>query len=62
MLSPSSVPPTRYCHWTTPQVIVRRHSVVVITGDFESLDAGSNPAGELVQSPVIVIGPDMASF
>ena len=35
---------------------------MVITGDFESLDAGSNPAGELVQSPVIVTGPDLASF
>ena len=56
MLSPSSVPLTRYCYWTAPLVIGRRHSVVVITGDFESLDAGSNPAGELIISPVIVIG------
>ena len=56
MLSPSSVPPTRYCYWAAPLVIGRRHSVVVITGDFESLDAGSNPAGQLIISPVIVIG------
>ena len=29
---------------------------MVITGDFESLDAGSNPAGELIESLVIVVG------